>query len=470
MFTFRDAFIQCYKKEFEKRRDHYLEQKAKKEELFREIEQLKTSKRLIENKLSKSKKQSKAQFPLKVEVNLSRAFINDKKEINEKLSRSEDLGLSFKVDNGKEYFDSVVVGNLDEPRWTDNFQMTIMSEAEIIFFQLVLSDKNSDTKRIIDSFDLRGTEILNGIDASKSFKDVIITNSGNEYHIAIKKKGDEFSKLKAIEKKIEAKTATYQRLNQLHAFAKESMEKLISKKGMDLIKEWGFMSQKSKPTPNTKAKVIKKTSSSEEEKSFSTPKKTGKSFMPRSEPKGPKTGFLGVSADPTRFKNALEKSKEKSNSSQAKTPKRRKSLGNKSNKSSKASDKSVKKVKVDLAQTKGLNAESLRKDGLKRGRGGLASSLIGFSIDDVTRTHRVKSEFNVRTDNTLNAGQMFSCLDATMKIGGLLGEDLIKKEANHDDRRSSSALSFVSGGLFSPMNNSISGLSLHNWKLGEDNS
>lgn len=121
-----------------------------------------------------------------------------------------------------------------------------------------------------------------------------------------------------------------------------------------------------------------------------------------------------------------------------------------------------------MSQTEGLNSEAIKKEGLKRGRGGLASSLIGFSINDVTRTHRVKSEFNTRTHNNLNAGQMFSCLDATMKIGGLLGEDLLKKEIEHSDTRSCSALSFVSGGIFTPFSNTIASLSMHNFKLDKE--
>jgi hypothetical protein len=137
----------------------------------------------------------------------------------------------------------------------------------------------------------------------------------------------------------------------------------------------------------------------------------------------------------------------------------------KANKLGKTTENIKDKVEVDLTQTQGLTCESIKKEGLKKNRGSLSSSLIGFSINDVTRTHRVKSEFNTCSRNNLNAGQMFSCLDATMKIGGLLGEDLLKKEIDHNDNRSCSALSFTSGGIFNPLRNTISGLSMHSYRL-----
>lgn len=241
------AFIECYRKEFHKRRENFLEQKAKKDELFREIEQLKTSKRLIENKISKSKKTTaSSQFPMRVEVSLPRAIINDKKEIDEKKSETGQLGVSFKITQSLTQstgFTSIIVNDVREPKWTDVIPISIMSDGEIIFFQILLNDVNTETVRMLDSFDLRGSEIANSFDSTKTFKDIITTGNGNEFSLFIKKKGDEYTKLKSIEKKIEKKSAMYSRLNQLHALARDSMENLINKKGMDLIKEWGFMSK-----------------------------------------------------------------------------------------------------------------------------------------------------------------------------------------------------------------------------------
>jgi hypothetical protein len=113
---------------------------------------------------------------MRIEISLQRAKINDRKDIIEKELHLDDLGLFFKIDNGKEYFDSTIVKNLEEPRWTDHFQLSIMTLSEIIFFQLVLNDRNSDITRIIDSFDIRGNEIASELEVKKVYKDTIITN------------------------------------------------------------------------------------------------------------------------------------------------------------------------------------------------------------------------------------------------------------------------------------------------------
>ena len=317
IIKYRAAFLECYNKEFEKRRDLYLEQKSKKEELFREIEQLKTSKRLIENKLSKSKILSKfSKFPLKIEIGLQKAVLNDRKEINEKLIHKEQLGVFFKVDNGKEYFDSLVVQNLFNPTWTDRFKLSVMNESELVFFQLILCDKLSDTERVLDSFDIRANEIAHSFETCKYYNETIITNNQNIYELVVKKKGDEKSKLKIIQKKIEKKNLVFSRLNQLHTIAKENMENLISKKGMDLIKEWGLMNRKNNFMQDSKAKKMK-----EEEKKFQTPKKANSLKIHQNfseEPKTTREGFIGLKVDSKKFRDALEEVKNEKGLSQVK--------------------------------------------------------------------------------------------------------------------------------------------------------
>ena len=198
---------------------------------------------------------------------INRATINQRKEVIPNNADISSLGLFFKVDNGKEYYDSVMTNSLEEPKWTDVFQLTMMNETEIIFFQLMLNDRNTNSIRVIDTFDLRGGEIISGLDANKQYKDTIVTSSGNEYFVFIKKKGDELTKLKLIEKKIESKNTIYARLNQILVIAKEGMENLINKNGMDLIKEWGFMSKKGK---NNDSKNINSKELSQEENKVAT--------------------------------------------------------------------------------------------------------------------------------------------------------------------------------------------------------
>ena len=124
----------------------------------------------------------------------------------------------------------------------------------------------------------------------------------------IKKKGDEVTKLKAIEKKIEIKNATYKKINQLYSIAKESVENLISKKGMDLIKEWGFMSRKAKITYDSKGKAMDK---NEEEKHSPTSKlnKSNTITLSNQKPTVPTIISLGLKASPSKFKKAQEDNK-----------------------------------------------------------------------------------------------------------------------------------------------------------------
>ena len=140
-------------------------------------------------------------------------------------------------------------------------------------------------------------------------------------------------------------------------------------------------------------------------------------------------------------------------------------------------DHPARHIKVDLSAKKKKNSEppqelttdSLRKDELKKSRGGLASSLIGFSIDDVVRTHKVKSEYNTRTVNNNSLGKMFSCLDSTTAVGGMIQDEVMKKEVEDGDNDSVSALSFISGGgVFSPFASSITGLSMSNFNLNNE--
>ncbi|CAI2383249.1 unnamed protein product [Moneuplotes crassus] len=465
------AFLESYKNEFEKRKKNYLEQKDKKEDVFREIEQLKTSKRLIESKMVKSKISSKTSlFPLNIEIELTSAIINDQKEIDKK-HNSESLGLKYKVDNGKQYYDSMVVNNLTHPEWTNTFQLTLMNENELMF-QLILDDKNCDTLHVLDSFDIRANEIAQNLKSTKFYKETVVTNSGNEYELQVKKKGDDKSKLKSIQKKIDAKNAIYKRLLKLHTTAKEDMENLITKKGTDLIKEWGIMSKKPKTFQESKSKIMKEEEKNSPcslnnspsgathsfSKSLKTPtKKARSSAQKNSEIASPFGAPMGLNSDFSKTTKKLHKRKKSED---------KKSEKNGGTQHNIVAEHSAKHIMVDLTQTKGLCSESLKKDSLKKGRAGLANSLIGFSLDDIKNVHKVKSEYNTKTMSKNSLGKIFSCLDGSSTVGGMVNQELSQKDDN-DDTKSVSGLSFMSGSaLFSPFGKSISGMSLNNFSLG----
>ena len=99
---------------------------------------------------------------------------------------------------------------------------------------------------------------------------------------------------------------------------------------------------------------------------------------------------------------------------------------------------------VDVGKHSELTSETIRKSELKRNRLSLSNSLIGFSINEVARTHRVKSEFNMSLTSKINSGQLFSTMNAKMKIGGMINENLLSEENNEDDNLSAHALSFNS--------------------------
>ena len=113
-------------------------------------------------------------------------LVNNRDEFGNSDEANNSLGLSYKVDNGKEFHESVKVSNLYKPEWTDSFPLTIMSEAEIIFFQLMLVDKTLNSSKVLDAFDLRGSEISSELKSSKIFEETLTTRSGNEYFISIK--------------------------------------------------------------------------------------------------------------------------------------------------------------------------------------------------------------------------------------------------------------------------------------------
>lgn len=337
-----------------------------------------------------------------------------------------------------------------------------MNEREVIFFQLILSDSTTDTLLQLDSFDIRSSDIVAGIDHTKTYKDILHTSCGNEYHIVIKKKGDEISKLKAIEKKIEKKMQLHTRLNQLYCLAKESMENLYHKKGMDLIKEWGFMSKKPKEQQKQSKTVVleetKKSKGSEiqtatHKSPFKMPTEHKfKAAKPVVESKSfsktlkPDSKFLKQAIGTEIFEEVKEAhltKKEENNEKFDPTPEKvtRKRI--------------LSSEKIRTPPTK----ENIRTETLRKSRVNLNSSLVNFSLGEVARTSRVKSEFNTKFSNTMKAGQMFSCLDAKMKIGGIVGGNLMN-DSNEDGNRSMSALSFNSGALFNPMAQSFIGLNL----------
>lgn len=394
-------------------------------------------------------------FPIKIEAGLTKVIINDKTEINAKIDKGCEVGCVYKIDNGKEYYESVFSGDVSEPSWNDLFPISLMTEHEIVFFQLILVDKSTDVMIMIDSFDLRSSEIIHNIDPiTKKYTDVITTSSGNQYHILVKKRSDEISKLKNIDAKIEKKTQLHSRLNQIYTMAKEAMENLYHKNGMDLIKEWGFMSKKSKDASKTPLKNVEETKS---KPVSATPKAKRESPFMNFGSKGTSTPAKVNSQADNKLSQTLKPSSAKFKEALAKTiPVEESKDDHAVHQFEKGDVQKQIPTRESHFTEQPITSEHLRKESLKRGRAGFGSSLIGFSLNEVSRTAKVKSEYNMSSSNRLSTGQLFSTLDAKLKIGNLINEDMI---SNDNDNANNSTLSFQTSNFKTALNQSMIGLS-----------
>ena len=138
----KSKFIQLFTEEMDSRKRSYFVAKEKKDEVFREIEHLKTSLRLIENK-TKKKMNVKAggYFPLKIEVCLANANLSKNKDFVIGKDIEEDLEVYYKMDNGKDLFKSDSWKNILNPSWKNTFSVTLENIQERLYFQLfIISD------------------------------------------------------------------------------------------------------------------------------------------------------------------------------------------------------------------------------------------------------------------------------------------------------------------------------------------
>lgn len=305
------------------------------------------------------------------------------------------------------------------------------------------------------------------------------------------------SKLKTIDRKIQMKTQTLSRLSQVYDAAKSKMENLYHKKGMDLIKEWGIMNKKSTYTNNQQQR-FKRLEEVRKKKGSITPKINKSSsysagFAGRAaaiKPKFEKSGTIGnLKPNAKKLNEELRKEKDlqpenigniKKQEFTTRTIQSRRSkpisskthlykipeISNMENDSHSRSNTNATelKSKEDITMT---NTENTRKRELRKNRQTMSSSLIGISMNEIARTNRVKSEFHAQLTPSMSTGKLFSCLNARIKIGGLLNEEVMSNENVNDDTKSQSALSLTSRSLLAPLNNPMIGLSFSNLTGGD---
>ena len=138
--------------------------KSSKDKVFAEIQTLKTQKRLIENKIYKSRRNSSKgiTFPLKIDITVSQMNIKD--SILLKSDAENDLlEISYRIDNGRDYYESQRVPLQNTIKWNDIFRFDIMNDNQMLFIQVILIEKNTGGMKVADTFDIRANEIATGI-------------------------------------------------------------------------------------------------------------------------------------------------------------------------------------------------------------------------------------------------------------------------------------------------------------------
>ena len=138
--------------------------KSSKDKVFAEIQTLKTQKRLIENKIYKSRRNSSKgiTFPLKIDISVSQMNIKDSVLLKSDVE-NDLLEISYRIDNGRDYYESQRVPLQNTIKWNDIFRFDIMNDNQMLFIQVILIEKSTGGMKVADTFDIRANEIVTGI-------------------------------------------------------------------------------------------------------------------------------------------------------------------------------------------------------------------------------------------------------------------------------------------------------------------
>ena len=138
--------------------------KSSKDKVFAEIQTLKTQKRLIENKIYKSRRNSSKgiTFPLKIDISVSQMNIKDSVLLKSDVE-NDLLEISYRIDNGRDYYESQRVPLQNTIKWNDIFRFDIMNDNQMLFIQVILIEKSTGGMKVADTFDIRANEIATGI-------------------------------------------------------------------------------------------------------------------------------------------------------------------------------------------------------------------------------------------------------------------------------------------------------------------
>jgi hypothetical protein len=480
--TLKEQFMKLFDDELQKRKIEYFQAKEKKDDVFREVEHLKTSSRLLESRLKKKLSSSGgANYPLKLEIGIMNAELHENKDKILGNEYEQDLKIFYKVDNGKDTFTSEKVGNILHPCWDNEFEIQLKESKDRLYFEIVaLIRDNESTQKIVDSFDISASIIEQNLKIDTELTDNILTSQSNRFTLSIKNKVDLNPKLQAIRNKIAKNEELFIQVEPPYREARTKFEKFLNLKGIELLEEWGICGNEVKMTLRPKtSKGAHMDEHKEEEKiielnmdqndrsylgaSVKMKKKKSLKGLKKSPEKNAKHSFNKVpvldkyerfvsvaqvtlddigdinekrepkrSTSHEKIKAKIEKKHLHKPYKTSATIAEREELSTDSaedNKFSSAqkltpSQKIMEAERVNdftpESAKKKLTADVLKSNNLGTKRTGLGSSLINFAMQDLTHTNRVKSVYNQNTGGGIKIGGLMKSMDISNTLTGML--------------------------------------------------
>jgi len=249
----KNKFLELFLEEMCKRKMLYYQAKEKKDEVFRELEHLKTSSRLMESRMKK-KLSSKPDsvYPLKLDISLVKSDLSN--NVNNIIGndKKSNLEVYYKMDNGKDIFTSDSSDNIEKPTWDNVFTVTLHDSHERLYFQIFAKEMNATVEKLIDTFDITASIISQNLHSNINITDNISTSLLNHFTLCIRNKTEVNPKLYNYRSKIEKFESMMLEVEPPYNEARSKFEKFLNLKGIDLLNEWGILGENIKLIKKTK--------------------------------------------------------------------------------------------------------------------------------------------------------------------------------------------------------------------------
>lgn len=475
-------FIELFTEELINRKMKYYKAKEEKDKVFRELEHLKTTSRLMESRIKKklSTKPDSA-YPLKLDVSLVSAQLGKNLENIVGNDHIDTVEVFYKMDNGKDVFTSDSTDNVENPSFDNIFSLTMEDSHERLYFQIYARETTTNSERLVDTFDISASIICQNLHSNGSLTDNISTSLSNHFTLCIKDKTEVNPKLTNYRSKIQKLETQLEEVEPPYKEARANFEKILNLKGVELLQEWGVcgddikLVKKSKTTklPIEEDIKIEETKIHEldldqHDRSFlnmttvgkkkramtgikSSPEKastkhkivkygkTGDQFALTEVVKVELNEIMPIesaveskpseqrSSSTERINKTIEKRHlHKAYKTAATIPEKKEEYKTIDSDRSGELNGSPSKVTpgenayAEMGSPLKLTAEALKTKQLGSKRMGLGSSLINFAMEDVTRVNKVKSVYNQNTKSINSIGSMMNAMSITNTLSGML--------------------------------------------------